>query len=186
VEEVFGKKVARGLISVQWQVKEMALKIIFKTIEKQLQKEPDMISEEDVVQYTKASVAAVDQTSRDKVIKVFNLSLQIFSLLVSSGLVEQKALKVLKNSVLHERNIVHKLLLKSEEGNTRIATKIHEILLDFSFHPGVGEVHVASFIVARLNQHNRALQQPSKDKDQTLGSPKGFLAQLALLYKFIN
>lgn len=67
-----------------------------------------------------------------------------------------KALNTFKNAIIHERNVLHKLLLKSEEGNTRITNKIHEILLDFSFHPGIGEVHVASFVLARLNSHNRA------------------------------
>jgi hypothetical protein len=45
------------------------------------------------------------------------------------------------------RNICAKLLQKSEEGNTRLTNKIHEVLLDFSFHPKLGEAHVSSFIL---------------------------------------
>lgn len=165
------------------------MKIIFKTIEKQLAKEPEQISEEDVVSYTKAAVASVDLCSRDKVVKVTNICLQLFSMLSTSSLVEMKSINAFKNAVVVERNVVHKMLLKSEEGNTRITNKIHEILLDFSFHPGIGEVHVASFVLARLNSHNRQFasgQSKQNEKDSALGSPKGFLAQLALLYKFIN
>jgi hypothetical protein len=86
---------------------------------------------------------------------------------------------------------------KSEEGNTRITNKIHECLLDFSFHPKIGEAHVASFILQRIQSHNKASQnkgsgeenqqiKPSILGESTLGSYKGLLAQLALLYKFVN
>ena len=31
-----------------------------------------------------------------------------------------------------------------------MTNKIHECLLDFSFHPKIGEAHVSSFILQRL------------------------------------
>ena len=41
--------------------------------------------------------------------------------------------------VFTERSITLKLLQRSEEGNTRLTNKIHECLLDYSFHPRIGE-----------------------------------------------
>ena len=74
-------------------------------------------------------------TCREKVIKVFSISLQLLNLLISSTKIEKSGVAdVLKNSIV-EKNIVLKLLQKSEEGNTRITNKIHESLLDLSFNP---------------------------------------------------
>lgn len=53
---------------------------------------------------------------------------------------------MLKNAIV-ERNIVLKLLQKSEEGNTRITNKIHESLLDLSFNPEIGEALASSFLL---------------------------------------
>ena len=50
-----------------------------------------------------------------------------------------------KNQIV-EKNIVLKLLQKSEEGNTRITNKIHETLIDLSFNPKIGESLTSSFI----------------------------------------
>ena len=36
-----------------------------------------------------------------------------------------------------------------------MTNKIHECLLDYSFHPRIGEAHVASFILQRINSHNK-------------------------------
>ena len=58
-------------------------------------------------------------------------------------------MEVLKNGIV-EKNIVLKLLQKSEEGNTRITNKIHETLLDLSFNPEVGEALTSSFILQRV------------------------------------
>lgn len=58
--------------------------------------------------------------------------------------------------VIIERNIVSKLLLKGEEGNTRLTNKIHETLLDLSFHPKIGEAHASSFILQRIHTHNKS------------------------------
>ena len=51
-----------------------------------------------------------------------------------------------KNQIV-EKNIVLKLLQKSEEGNTRITNKIHETLIDLSFNPKIGESLTSSFIL---------------------------------------
>lgn len=109
---------------------------------------------------------------------------------------------VLRNAIV-EKNIVLKLLQKSEEGNTRVTNKIHESLLDLSFNPEIGEALTSSFILQRIQAHNRANAQKLAAKklaeegrgeglgekietEASLGSYKGLLAQLALLYKFIN
>jgi hypothetical protein len=98
----------------------------------------------------KACTISIDATCKEKVIKVLNISLQLLNLLITSAKLEQsKAIEVFKNTFI-ERNIVTKLLQKSEEGNTRMTNKIHECLLDFSFHPKIGEAHVSSFILQRI------------------------------------
>lgn len=128
------------------------------------------------------------------------------NLLVSSQKVEKEgAAEVLKNTIV-ERNVVLKLLQKSEEGSTRITNKIHESLLDLSFNPEIGEALASSFILQRIQAHNRANAQKAAQKNHkpgseegrvveqtekietetSLGSYKGLLAQLALLYKFVN
>ena len=76
--------------------------------------------------------------------------------LVSSQKIEKDgASEALKNTII-EKNVVLKLLQKSEEGNTRITNKIHETLLDLSFNPEVGEALTSSFILQRIQAHNRA------------------------------
>ena len=98
----------------------------------------------------------VSQTCREKVIKVFSISLQLLNMLISSQSIEKAgAMEQIKNSII-EKNIVLKLLQKSEEGNTRITNKIHECLLDMSFNPEIGEAVIASFILQRIHSHNRA------------------------------
>ena len=69
------------------------------------------------------------------------------NLLVSSTKIEKTGTtSVLKNTIV-EKNVVLKLLQKTEEGNTRITNKIHESLLDLSFNPEVGEALTSSFIL---------------------------------------
>ena len=97
--------------------------------------------------FVKACTVVIDITCKEKVIKVLNISLQLLNMLISSAKIEQsRSVEIFKN-VFIERNIVLKLLQKSEEGNTRMTNKIHESLLDFSFHPEIGEAHVSSFIL---------------------------------------
>lgn len=76
-----------------------------------------------------------------------NISLQLLNFIITSPKIEKiKAIETFKNTFIN-RLIVLKLLQKSEEGNTRMTNKIHECLLDFSFHPKIGEAHVSSFIL---------------------------------------
>ena len=67
--------------------------------------------------------------------------------------------------------------MKSEESNTRLANKIHESLLDLSYHPKIGEDLVAEKIFRIIERHH---------KNPKSSSPKGLMAQLALLFKMIN
>jgi len=194
------------VVSADWKLKEVGIKKVYKLMDKHLNgsKEEDAITDEDKV---KAAALVVGLTCREKVIKVFSVSLQLLNLMVASPKIEKAGkMEVLKNIII-EKNIVLKLLQKSEEGNTRITNKIHESLLDMSFNPEIGEGLVASFILQRIHMHNKAgaLKQAQintqhqlaadgevkqvPDKIQTeasLGSFKGLLAQLAILYKLIN
>ena len=75
------------------------------------------------------------------------ISLQLLNLLISSSKLEKSgSTDVLKNKIV-EKNIILKLLQKSEEGNTRITNKIHESILDLSFNPEVGEAITSAFIL---------------------------------------
>jgi len=76
IENVFGKKIAICFLAVDWKYKELALKIIYKQTDKFL--DPASKNEENthsVEDFIKASTAAVSLTSREKVIKVFSVSL---------------------------------------------------------------------------------------------------------------
>lgn len=152
----------------------MALKQILKNCEKVLQSSDKSYELPGLIE---ASTLAVAETSREKVIKVFNCSLQLFNMIVSSSRVdqEQSAMGALLDTVKSE-DIIGKLLLKSEESNTRTTNKIHEALLDLSYHPKVGEDAVAERCLEIINLHNMAEKS----------NHKGLLAQLALMYKTIN
>jgi hypothetical protein len=54
---------------------------------------------------------------------------------------------------IESEHIVSKLLLKSEESNTRITNKVHEALLDLSYHPKIGEDFVAKVLIQQICQH---------------------------------
>ena len=79
VEVVFGRKIALGLMAVNFKFKEMAMKIIFKHSEKHLQASPDgedtYQSNSNINELVKACTVAVDMTCKEKVVKVFNLCL---------------------------------------------------------------------------------------------------------------
>ena len=81
-----------------------------------------------------ATMAAVSTTCREKVIKVFNISLQLFNMIVQSSKVEKDfaAFNKVQKSLTDEQ-IVAKLLLKCEESSTRLTNKIHEALLDLCY-----------------------------------------------------
>ena len=76
--------------------------------------------------------------------KVFNVCLNLFNALVASSKIDQDAESIaVFVKVLHEEQIVLNFLQKSEESNTRLTNKIHEALLDLSYHPKIGENIVA-------------------------------------------
>jgi len=72
--------------------------------------------------------------------KVFNVSLHMFNLMISSSKIDQDPTSIaIFRQMIAQEEIIPKLLLKSEESNTRLTNKIHESLLDLSYHPKVGE-----------------------------------------------
>jgi len=133
----------------------------------------------DLPQLVEASMVAVSLTCFEKVIKVFNISLQLFNLIVASSKVDNDILAVDKmRHALEDEGVITKLLTKSEESNTRMTNKIHEALLDLSYHPKVGEDMVAGQILKSIHQHNSSASK--------FTNYKGLLAQLALLFKMVN
>ena len=85
VEACFGRKVAVGLIAADWKVKEMAIKYIQKRLEKLLAKVDATANFTIVIE---ACTAAIGQTCREKVMKVFNVSLHMLNLIISSSKVD--------------------------------------------------------------------------------------------------
>lgn len=147
IEQVFGTKVARAVIALDWKIKEHALKVIFKNSDKLLDMSNNKKNSFTLEQLCKACVGAVSLTCKEKVIKVFTISLQLLNLLISAQKIEKSGCSEVFKNALVERNIVLKLLQKSEEGNTRITNKIHESLLDLSFNPEIGEALASSFLL---------------------------------------
>jgi len=163
-----------GLIAADWKIKEMAIKVMTKRLEKLLAKADTSTA---LVEVVEACSAAVGQTAREKVMKVFNVSLHMLNLMISSSKVDQDPASIaMFLQMITEEEVVPKLLLKSEESNTRLTNKIHETLLDLSYHPKIGEDLVALAILQRVEQHHTL----------KASNHKGLLAQLALLFKFIN
>ena len=76
MELVFSNKLALALIATDWKYKEIALKLVYKQAEKlldmQLKADEQQITTQDL---TRACMAAVSLTCREKVIKVFSISL---------------------------------------------------------------------------------------------------------------
>jgi hypothetical protein len=69
---VYGRKVAVGLIAVDWKIKELAIKYIYKKFEKAMAKSDLNMDLNELVQ---AAAATVSVTCRERVMKVFNVSL---------------------------------------------------------------------------------------------------------------
>jgi len=126
----------------------------------------------DFIDTIKACCIACNISIQDKVMKVFNSAMAIFSFLVSSSKLEEKGLDVFVRLVT-EFEIVIKLLRKSEEGNTRISNKAQEGLIDFSFHPMIGEGFVSAYLLSRLESHLET------------NNTKGLNVMMILLHKFI-
>ena len=142
IEVIFGRKITIALIAADWKYKEMAVKYVAKQTEKMLAK--TNTSPVDLIGIVEAATCTVAVTCREKVMKVFNSSLSLFNILVSSTKIQQdpQTINTFKDTATREE-IIPKLLLKSEESNTRLTNKIHEALLDLSYHPKIGEDLVA-------------------------------------------
>lgn len=150
IENEFGRKVAVAIIAQEWKYKEIALKMIFKQAEKYLDMTNKVDQSRSLETMTRACTSAVAQTCREKVIKVFSVSLQLLNIMISSTKIEKLGGSVALKDTIVEKNVVLKLLQKSEEGNTRITNKIHETLLDLSYNPEIGEALTSSFILQRI------------------------------------
>jgi hypothetical protein len=141
------------MLALNWKYKEMAVKVISKTTEKTLNKTENSINQ-DLGDLVEAATAAVSLACKEKVIKVLNVSLALFNMMVSSSKIDQDA-NVMRRfyGTIESEHIVSKLLLKSEESNTRITNKVHEALLDLSYHPKIGEDFVAKVLIQQICQH---------------------------------
>lgn len=83
--------------------------------------------------------------------KVFNAMLHMFNLMISSSKIDQDPASIaMFRKLLAQEEVVPNLLLKSEESNTRLTNKIHEALLDLSYHPKIGEDLVSQAILDRI------------------------------------
>ena len=82
------------------------------------------------------------------------MCLNLFNTLVASSKIDQDAESVaVFIKTLNEDQIVFKFLRKSEESNTRLTNKIHEAILDLSYHPKIGENVAAQAILDQIKHH---------------------------------
>ena len=83
-----------------------------KRLEKLLAKADTGASLAEVVE---ACTAAVGQTAQEKVMKVFNQSLHMFNLMISSSKVDQDPASIaMLNQMIVQEEVIPSLLLKSE------------------------------------------------------------------------
>jgi hypothetical protein len=77
IEKAYGMKVALCLVSSNWQNKEQALKFALKATEKYLTRSEITAQSinTSLVQMVEGALATVSLTCREKIVKVFNLSL---------------------------------------------------------------------------------------------------------------
>ena len=85
---MFGRKIALGLLAINFKYKEIAMKIILKHAEKMLSPTTTTDGQFNICEFVRACAVAVDMTCKEKVIKVFNLCLQLLTLLITSAKVE--------------------------------------------------------------------------------------------------
>jgi hypothetical protein len=91
IDNVFGRKIALGLLALNFKFKEIALKIVVKHSEKLLSPETTNDSTFNIIEFVRACTIAVDLTCREKVVKVFNLCLQLLTMLITSPKIEQSS-----------------------------------------------------------------------------------------------
>ena len=145
------------LVATNWQYKEHAMKFVFRTIDKYLTRVEITQSSFafTITEMVDAAMAAVSATSKEKVIKVFNISLQLFNMVVQSSRVQKDFPAMAKvKSCLKKEFIISKFLAKSEETNTRVTNKIHEALLDLSYHSAIGDEPVVREVFSMIKKHN--------------------------------
>lgn len=115
IEKAFGGKVALCLVSQNWQYKEQAMKYALRATEKFLTRSEITAQtiKTSLQEMVEGSLAAVSLTCRDKIIKVFNLSLQLFNLVIQSTRVERdqaavaKLVKIMKEELLIQKFLLH-------------------------------------------------------------------------------
>ena len=73
IDRVFGRKVSLGLLAIDWKLKECALKIMYKMTDKFLTSQEEL--EHSINEITIACITAISLTCKEKVIKVFSISL---------------------------------------------------------------------------------------------------------------
>lgn len=111
IERVFGRKVALCLISQNWQHKELGIKYIYRATEKYLTKSESTQTIFSLADMVDGSLAAVSATCREKVIKVFNVTIQLFNMVVQSSRIERDMLGTRKLlAVLHKEQLISHLL----------------------------------------------------------------------------
>ena len=89
IENVYGRKVALCFCSSNWQYKEMALKFVMRSTEKYLTSAEVNQQSFTLNEIVDGAMATVATTCLDKVIKVFNLSLQLFNMVIQSPRIER-------------------------------------------------------------------------------------------------
>lgn len=157
IERIYDTHIAMGMKALQWKYKEQALKKVLKLTNEKLE---DDFNYNDVI---RANAAVINDSCQDKVLKVFNTSLQVFNYMISSTTIETKGINEF-TGYLDEFGVIEKLLAKSEEGNQRVTAKVHESLLDFSFHPKIGESIVGKQILERVTTLYQDAIEDSKPK----------------------
>ena len=75
IEEVFGRKVALAMNAIDWKFKEIGMKVIYKFTEKYLDVANTQEQTVTIDDLTRACASAVSYTCKEKVIKVFMISL---------------------------------------------------------------------------------------------------------------
>ena len=72
--------------------------------------------------------------------------------MIGSKYIEEKGLECFVRNTT-DLDIISKLLVKSEDGNARSVSKVHEAVMDFSYHPGIGEGFAATYLISRIHNH---------------------------------
>ena len=146
VSASFGSMIAIGILSSNWKHRESALSHILCSLIKPALQDCEGNDFDNAI---KSTCILIAETCQDKVVKVFSQSIELFQFLISSPILEEKGIETFVRAVT-DLDIVGKMLVKSEDGSGRSVGKVHDVLLDFSFHPGIGEGFAASYLVSRI------------------------------------